>query len=83
MIEFFMSLEPTLCIAHEAKQSTVIASRLNLFLALPELRDNEKHVHMCLHTHTNPFLIKFSMLFFADSGVLDSSDEASQKYIEI
>lgn len=65
MIEFFMSLEPTPCIAHEAKQSTVTASPLDLFLALLELRDNEKHVHMCLHTHIhpNPVLIQFSMLF--------------------
>lgn len=65
MIEFFMSSEPALCIAHEAKHSTVIAFYLNLFLALPELRDNGKHVHMCLHTHMhpNPFLIKLSMLY--------------------
>lgn len=76
MIEFFMSLEPTLCIAHEAKQSTVASFHLNLFLALPELRYNEKHVHMCLHTHIhpNPFLIKLStfFFFFSDSGVLDT-----------
>lgn len=57
MIEFFMSLEPTLCIAHGAKQSTVTAFHLNLFLGLPELRDNEEHLHMCLHTPTQTLFL--------------------------
>lgn len=86
MIEFFMSLEPTLCIAHEAKQSTATVFHLNLFLALPELRDNEKPVHMSLRIHTythKSFSYKIINAFFADSGILDSSDKTPEKCTEI
>lgn len=87
MIEFCMSLERALCMAYEAKQSTVTAFPLNLLLVLPALRGNKKRVRMCLHTHTrlhtqSLFLPNFHCNF-ADLGGLDSSDKASEKYLKV
>lgn len=87
MIEFSMSLEPTLGMAYEAQHSTVTAFPLNLFLILPALRGNKKCLHMCLHTsthlHTQSLFLRNFHCDFADSGGLDSSDKASEKYLKV
>lgn len=76
-----MSLEPTLCVAYEAKYLTVTSFPLSLLLVVPALRGNRKHVHVCLRTHTHKAFS--SEIFIGVLQGLDSSDKASEKYLKV